>query len=434
MRFYPLAAVLILLSVTLGRVATSAADESAPLPVGWLAELPPADEVSLGELESIALAENPTLRQAEMRVRAARAKCLQEGLYPNPVIGYRGEEMGSMGTAGRQGGFLGQEIVTADKLQLRRSVAGHEVRQAEQALAAQRARVLNDVRTGAYDVMVAQRAVELNRQLVDIGREGVGAAERLLEAMEVSRVDVLQARIEADSSALRLHDAQNRHLAAWQRLSALLGRPQMPMTRLAGDLESELPEWSWDEAFERLIAQSPELAEAWAGVRRAQCAVASECAERTPNLSVEAAVLQDNAEQNTVASVEFAMPLTLYNRNQGNIRRAGAELIAARREVQRVELALQQRLATTFEQYANARHQTQQYSASILPNASESLKLIQIGYEQGEFDYLKLLTAQRTYSEVELAYLESLLRLNRAHVEIEGFLLSGGLQKLGQRD
>ncbi len=434
MKFNPFAAVLILLLVTLGRVTTSAADEPAPLPDDWPTDDRPADAMSPAQLESIALAENPTLRQAEMRVRAARAKCLQVGLYPNPVIGYRGEEMGALGTAGLQGGFFRQEIVTADKLRLRRAVAGHEVRQAEQVLAAQTARVLNDVRTGAYEVLVAQRTVELNRRLVDIGREGVDTAERLLEALMVSRVDVLQARIEADSSALRLSDAQNRRLAAWQRLSAVLGRPRMAMTALAGDLEGELPEWSWEDAFERLMAESPEVAEAWMGVRRAQCAVASECAERTPNVSVEAAVLQDNSEQNTVASVQFAVPLTLYNRNQGNIRRAQAELIVARREVERVELALQQRLATTFEQYANARHQTRQYSASILPNASKSLELIQIGYEQGEFDYLKLLTAQRTYSQAELAYLESLLRLNRAHVAIEGFLLTGGLQKLPQND
>lgn len=434
MRFNPLMAALILLLVTLGGVATSVADEPAPLPDVWPADGLPAAEISLAQLESIALSENPTLRQAEMRVRAARAKYLQVGLYPNPVIGYRGEEMGSQGKAGLQGGFFGQEIVTAGKLRLRRAVVGHEIRQAEQRLHAQTARVINDVRTGAYEVLVAQRTVELNQRLVGIGREGVDTAERLKEALMVSGVDVLQARIEADSSALRLSDAQNRRLATWQRLSAVLGRPRMPMTALAGDLEGELPEWSWEDAFERLMAESPELAEAWTGVRRAQSVVASECAERTPNVSIEAAVLQDNAEQNTVASLEFVVPLTLYNRNQGNIRRAGAELIAARREVDRVELALQQRLATTFEQYANARHQARLYSASILPNASKSLELIQIGYEQGEFDYLKLLTAQRTYSQVELAYLESLLRLNRAHVEIEGFLLTGGLQKLGQSD
>ena len=178
------------------------------------ADSPSPQGLTLAELESIAMANNPTLRQAAMRVRAARAKRLQEGLYPNPVIGYRGEEMGDEGTAGLQGGFIGQEIVTAGKLRLRTAVAGHEVREAQQAFHAQRARVLNDVHIGMYEVLVAQRTVELNRRLVDIGREGVTAANRLLEAMEVSRVDVLQAKIEADSSALRLHDAENRHRAA----------------------------------------------------------------------------------------------------------------------------------------------------------------------------------------------------------------------------
>ena len=38
---------------------------------------------------------NPTLAQAAARVQAARAQCLQVGLYPNPVVGYQGSEIGN---------------------------------------------------------------------------------------------------------------------------------------------------------------------------------------------------------------------------------------------------------------------------------------------------------------------------------------------------
>jgi len=71
MRFNPLAAVLILFLATLGGVATSVADELAPLSADWLTDLPSVGATSLAQLESIALSDNPTLRQAEMR----RASC-----------------------------------------------------------------------------------------------------------------------------------------------------------------------------------------------------------------------------------------------------------------------------------------------------------------------------------------------------------------------
>ena len=382
---------------------------------------------TLAELEQIALANNPTLVQASMRVQAARGRCLQAGLYPNPTIGYHGEEMGNEGSAGQQGAFIGQEIVTAGKLDHRRNVAGHEVIEAEQALAAQRERILSDVRTTAYELIVAGRIVELNEQLVQIGESAVKAADQLLAAMEVSRVDLLQAQIEINSAKLQLRDAQNRHQAAWRRLTALLGVTEMEPVSLTNNLEDDLPELSWEDSRQHVLAESPEMAEARAGVQRAQCEVVRENAEWVPNLDVQAGVRYDDAASDTVATVEVGMPLPIFNRNQGNICAARARLIAAENEVRRVELALQDRLASVFKQYDSARRDAQQYAAEILPNAKASLDLVQIGYSKGEYDYLTLLTAQRTFYRVNLAYLESLLLEKSSRARIEGFLLTGGL-------
>jgi len=393
----------------------------------------PESGMTFAELEEIALTNNPTLVQAGMRIQAAQGKCLQVGLYPNPVIGYEGDEMGSDGTLGQQGMFVAQEIVTGGKLGLRGTVAAHEVTQAELGWQAQQGRVLNDVRSACYEVLVAQRIVELNRNLVRIGQYGVKTADELLLAKEVGRVDVLQAHIEADSATLQLFNAQNRYQAAWRRLAALLGTPDMEQTRLAGHLEGDLPRFTWEESLHRLLAGSPELAEARAGVERAKCVVARECAERIPNVAVRTGVRYHHPSEDAVATVEVGLPLPIFNRNQGNIYRARSQLIAAENEVQRLELALQERLAAVFRRYANAQHDVEEYSTKILPNAKASLDLVQIGYRQGEHDYLTLLTAQRTYFQVNLAYLESLLKCRSSSIAIEGFLLSGGLER-GTRD
>lgn len=383
---------------------------------------------TLAELEEIALANNPTLAQAMMRVEAAKGKCLQEGLYPNPVIGYEAEEIGIDGSAGQQGMFLGQEIITAGKLGLRTAVVAQEIEQAQHAWESQRARVLNDLRSAWYEVLVAQRMVQLNEQLVLIGEEGVKAASTLVESMEVSRVDVLQARIEADSTRLQLYDARNRYQAAWRRLAAVLGTPDMDPTPLAGELEEDLPRLTFEDALRDLLCLSPELAEAQAAARRARCAVARECAAWVPDVDVRAGVRYHDADHHAVAALEVGLPLPLFNRNQGNICKAEAEVIAAEYEVQRVELVLRRRLAAAFQRYSKARNDAAQYAAQILPNARKSLGLVQQDYRDGKADYLTLLTAQRTYFEASLAYLEGLLQCRASAVEIEGFLLRGGLE------
>jgi cobalt-zinc-cadmium efflux system outer membrane protein len=384
--------------------------------------------MTLAQLEEVALRCNPTLAQAAARLQAAHGQYLQAGLYPNPVVGYLATEIGDDRRAGQQGGFVGQEVVTAGKLRLSQDIVCQEIRQAECAWQAQRFRVLTDVRRAFYDVLVAQRALELTEQLVHIGTEGIKSAEALMKAKEVARVDVLQAKIEADSAKILLEKARNRHAAAWRDLAAVVGDHMMQPTPLAGNLLDGMAQLRWDDTLNRLLAESPQIAGAQAGVDRAQAALSRECAGRYPNVELLASVQYDNATQDSMAGVQVGVPLPIFNRNQGNIRRAQADLAAAQQEIKRVRLALQQHLAAVFEKYATAQQQVEKYNRDILPNAGESLKLVSSGYRQGEFSYLVLLTAQRTYFQTNLAYLEALRDLRAAGVEIEGNLLSDSLQ------
>ena len=393
--------------------------EPVPLPQG----------MTLAEWEAMAERNSPTLAQAAARVQAMRGEWLQSGLYPNPRAGYKASEIGDDGQAGQQGAFFGQEFVTAGKLGRARDAADQAVQQAQWAWEAQRGRVISDVRRAFYDVLVAQRSVELTDQLVRIGQEGVRAAEQLLRAKEVSRVDVLQARIEADSARILAEKARNRHLAAWRNLAVVAGVADMQPAPLAGDLQDGLAQLTWEEGVHRVLADSPVLAEARTGVARAEAVLGRQCAERVPNVDMQAGVLYDNATRDTIAEVQVGVPLPLFNRNQGNIRKAQAELTAARAEVHRAELELQQRLAATFEQYQNARCQVEKYAAEILPNAQTSLDLVTAGYRQGEFNYVTLLMSQRTFFQVNLAYVDAIRDLRSAAVAIEGNLLGDSLQQ-----
>ena len=396
--------------------------------LGTAQQIEPTANVTLAELEAMAQRCNPTLAQAAARLEAARAQHYQVGLYPNPVVGYQGSEIGNDGRAGQQGGYVSQEIVTAGKLQLSRAVAGQEVRQAESALAAQQFRVLTDVRRGFYEVLVAQRTVELTEQLVGIGDRGVKAAEALLKAQQVARADLLQARIECDSAKILLEKSRNRYAAAWRSLLAVVGDPTLQPTPVTGNLQDGIARLTWEETLSRLLAESPELAIAQAGLARAQAVWSREWAGRTPNVDLQTSVQYDNATRYTIASVQLGIPIPVFNRNEGNIAKAQAETVAARHEVERVRLALQQRLAAVFEQYATAHQQVEKYAQDIMPNAEESLKLVTEGYRRGEFSYLVLLTAQRTYFQTNLAYLDASRDLRTATTALEGNLLSDSLQ------
>ena len=84
------------------------------------AQRPP---MRLKDFEDLAMANNPTLKQANDLVRRSAAQARQAGLYPNPTVGYEGSEIrgGSFG-GGEEGAFIQQTIVLGGKLGLRRRV------------------------------------------------------------------------------------------------------------------------------------------------------------------------------------------------------------------------------------------------------------------------------------------------------------------------
>jgi cobalt-zinc-cadmium efflux system outer membrane protein len=387
-----------------------------------------AGSMTLTELESLALAANPALAQAAAKVEAARGAWVQAGLPPNPTGGYVASEVGNEGHGGQQGGFFGQEIVTGGKLRLSRAVAAQEIRVAQQQFEAERLRVLSDVRIGFYEILVAQRRLEITQKLQQLSQRAVDTAKAFFEREEGNRVDLLQARVESGSARILAENARNDYLAAWRKLSAVLGNPEMAPLKLVGDLEGDTQEANFEATLARVIAISPELEAARASVDSARAAVARARVEWVPNVELQASAQHDNASHYDIANVQAGVPIPIWNRNQGGVRRAQAELAAAQSNADRVELGLQQRLAIVFQRYANARQQVETYRKQILPDAQSSLDLVSEGYRQGEFGYLILLTSQRTFFQTNLAYLESLRQLRESQAAVDNLLLTDSLR------
>jgi len=403
---------------------------AARQPIRGTVDLPlDGGSLSLAELEDIALRRNPGLARASAEVDAARGHWLQVGLRPNPTVGYLGEEIGNEDSAGMHGAFASQEFVRGGKLALNRRVAGQQLRRAEYRFEAQRFRVLTDVRGAYYEVLAAQRGLELSAELARVADEASKTAQRVFEGRQTSRFEPLQARIEARQTGISLQTAKNRHAAAWRGLAAVLGEPDMPPAQLAGDLNGSLPEYDFEESLTNLLVQSPQLAAAWADVERARWAIERATAEPVPNVQVQATVAFDTASDDTWAGVQVGLPLPLHDRNQGEIAKSVAELRAAEANVNRLQLWLYERLAAAFERYDNARYQASVYAESILPDAQDALNLANLGYTEEELDYLSVLTAQRQYTQANLAYLDALREVRAAAVEIDGLLLSGSLEE-----
>ncbi|MCA9240509.1 MAG: TolC family protein [Planctomycetales bacterium] len=420
--------------------ASHLADDAAPLalpaeaPIEQPAEIistpneaPTQEGLTLEMVEAMAMANNPAIAEAAARARALRGKWLQAGLPPNPTAGYSASEVGNDGAGGQQGGYIGQDFITAGKLHKDRAVVAAEVTRAEQLLVATQRRVQTDVRGAYYSALVAQRRVQLAEGLLHVTSEAASASQALVEAEELPLAGLLQTEVQQQNAKVFLQTAKNAQAQAWRILAAVVGGPELPVQDLEGDV-TRLPDvLDWQTQLDRLQSESPEIAAAIAEVTRARRALHRATVEAVPDISTQFTVQYDNASDYTITSVQIGGPIPLWNFNQGGIHQAKADITRAERGVDRVAQSLSKRLAETFRRYADAHTTATNYEADVLPRSQRTLQLVRKGYEQGEVGYLDLLAAQQTYSQTNLAYLNALQDAWQSYVLIEGLLLSESL-------
>jgi cobalt-zinc-cadmium efflux system outer membrane protein len=118
----------------------------------------------------------------------------------------------------------------------------------------------------------------------------------------------------------------------------------------------------------------------------------------------------------------------LFNRNQGGLAAARADETRADAERRRLELELQARAATVFNEYLTALREAEVYRDEIVPTAEEAYRLYLARYREMAAAYPQVLIAQRTLFEMTTEYFESLEDAWRAALRLQGFLVGGGLE------
>lgn len=397
-----------------------------PEPIVRGAGTPLRPALGLADLENWALRNNPTIAGAESLVRQAQGVWRQSGLYPNPTAGYLRTDPNQPRQSETQGIFLSQEFVTAKKLRLAQAADRQDIDWRRWQVEAQKGRVINDVRIRFYDVLGAQRSILEAAQLERLAAEGVRTVEQLLRAQQASRPDVLQAEMQLHAIRVALQDAKYKHLTAWRQLVNVAGVPNLPPTPLVGDLE-RLPQLDWQTNLDRLLSANPVLRSQRNLIAAARIDIRLARAQAVPNLNIQAVVQHDQVMKYNSVSTLAALPLPIFNRNQGNIQFAIGQVQQQQKEYERVELALRDQLAGAFNQYLSARNQAEQLQKEILPRAKENMELTVQAHRLGQFDFMRVLSARQMYFETSLAYIDALTSLHKVAIEIEGLELTGGL-------
>jgi cobalt-zinc-cadmium efflux system outer membrane protein len=393
--------------------------------------------VTLAELEQLAIENNPTARAAQARIEVARGRSRQAGAWPNPTIGYSGEEIttrGEVDPRGEHGFFVEQTIPLGGKLQLSRDVFERSLVEAEARSDLQRQRILSSVRSLFYQVLTAERRIEVHQRLTVLGNEATMVTAQLFNVGAADRPDYLESEIERRRVQLALNAARNQVFALRQQLAAIAGRPEIATRPLAGSIDEAIPELERDVTFQALIERSPQMRAARAAVARAQARTALARRETYPDLFVRggAAYNREHGEDTGrpigwEGQLEAGLSVPLFNRNQGGIAAARAEETVAQAEVERLELSLRADAAAEFAEYLTALQSAESFRGEILPRAERSYTLYVSRYREMAAAYPQVVVAQRTLFDMAREYLVHLETAWRSALRLQGLLAGEGL-------
>jgi len=384
--------------------------------------------VTLAELEQAALLNSPVIQAYEQKINALNGYWTQAGLGPNPEISYIGEELSAANPGGRQGIELEQEILGGHQLQHARQVVTQQLATAKQELEISKTRVLTDVRVAAYEYLAIQNKLLHLQEILRNDRQMTISLEKSYKNGNASRLDYVNSRIAARKSEQQFQVAQNELNAAWDRLTCVIGQPERAPAILKVNLEQTAEQKTWELYAQNLILTSPEVARAEAKVAEARQKVSYENSKNSQNFTISGAVTYNDADHVAEASFSVSTPLRIRDRNQGNISAACSEVIQAEKELERVKLHIQHRLADVYKEYATACEDLTIYREALLPEAAEALKLAQTAYQNQETSMLDLITAQKNYRETNIEYYDALCKYWTSLTLLEGKLLDGSLE------
>jgi cobalt-zinc-cadmium efflux system outer membrane protein len=195
--------------------------------------------------------------------------------------------------------------------------------------------------------------------------------------------------------------------------------------RVRGSLRDRAPAPLTGEPLLHLaLGSRPDLAAYRLGIRRAEADVGLALANRYPDIYLlyQPYTFQDDSPLGLKSAhswgIGLGVPLPLFNRNQGNVRRARLNVSQAQVEMAAVEDRVELEVRQAERLYSVTRTAVERIERSLLPKARAEHGRVNKLYLAGKADELAFLTAEHDFDQVVRQYRDSLVRHRRAMLRL----------------
>jgi cobalt-zinc-cadmium efflux system outer membrane protein len=382
---------------------------------------------ALPEIIGLAMERNPLIAGANAVIDQSTGQRTAAGAYPNPIV-HGDAGRGYLRDAGALAGDIpssateymagfSQPFEWPAKRAARQRAAEAGLAGASVGLVETRLNLASDVKVAFYDLLLAQRDLELaknNLSIVEDVRRVVGVRVRLGEAPQF---DLIKAEVEvlkANQAVTRGENTVRVNRVILDTLTAgALGRSYA----VSGDFLAFPGGLDLERLTARSMQEHPTIQRLARSIDQADRTIEFERQNRVPNVSLNTSYTREYGREGF--DVGLSVPAPLWYQRQGEI--AGS--LGAKRKEEAELLRTRNELLRQINQYYQDAQTTAKLievlEKGLLRQAEEALRIAKFSFQQGAASLLEVLDAQRVQRQILFDYAQARFELSVALSRLE---------------
>jgi cobalt-zinc-cadmium efflux system outer membrane protein len=376
-----------------------------------------ATKISLDQALDLALDYSPSIKAARTQVDQSKAQEVTANLRPNPVLSWDSQFVPifnpgqfSTGTLDNLqqfdigAGYLiergGKRKRRLDAARDQTSVTRAQVTDAERALKF-------NVASQFINALLAQSNLDFALEDIKSFRRTVDISEERYKAGDISQGDLLKIKLQLLQFQTDVTSAELAKVQALASLRQLVGYDSVPRDYdVVGDLEYAPVRLHVADLEVAALRERPDLRAAELGVTAAQSQVNLAKANGKQDLNVSFNYSHVSGTSST--SSFFNIPISIFNRNQGEIARTRYALDQAELNRKVAAETVLTDIKNAYEAVLSNQDVVDLYDSGYLKQAQESRDITEYAYRQGGASLLDFLDAERSYRSTQLGYRQAL--------------------------
>lgn len=410
--------------------ASSAIPLYGPLELSAIENEGPMNGLTLDQAIGSVLSANPELLVKFQEIPKAEADVLTAGLWGNPLVFASADSVPYGNYSPRRPGSNNYGVTVVQPFDLngkirarsRLAVTARNVLQAQYQDAMRLE--LEKLHIVWMDTLNARTSVQYLKTSLD----GYGALLATIRDRVAKKAapetDLDTAVIQQENAIVAYEEAVTRYRQAKRSLAVLLGAPPTRADEIEprGTIRDQAPPPPPQPELVRIaLCQRPDLVANRLGVKSALANVDMQRRERFPDVfalytpyGFDANNGDPGAKGATSWGAGVFATIPLFNRNQGNIRRAERNVHQTQLEVSGLESQVVAEVEGAAMEYASSRAAVERVERAILPRAKRVKEDKFRLYTSGEESLVTYLNAQRDFNETIRAYRDVLIRHRRS--------------------